>query len=81
LGRELILAAAARLALEYREFWSRVYLRHTSAIEFWAGLGFDSLTKHRGAFVQAPTETPSIVMVKRLQAESREETFQEILCT
>jgi GNAT superfamily N-acetyltransferase len=79
LGQELVQAAAAQLALGQREFWSRVYLRNTRAIEFWAQLGFDSLAKHRGAFVQPPAETPSIVMVKRLQAASREETSREPL--
>jgi GNAT superfamily N-acetyltransferase len=77
LGQELVQAAAAHLALGQCELWSRVYLRNTGAIEFWARLGFDGLVKHRGAFVQAPEEAPSIVLVKHLQAASREEISQE----
>jgi GNAT superfamily N-acetyltransferase len=77
MGQELVQAAAAHLALGQCELWSRVYLRNTGAIEFWARLGFDSLAKHRGAFVQSPDETPSIVLVKHLQAASREEISQE----
>jgi GNAT superfamily N-acetyltransferase len=77
LGQELVQTAAAHLALGNREFWSRVYLRNTGAIEFWAGLGFDRLAKHRGAFVQTPDEAPNIVMVKRLHAAGRDESSQE----
>jgi GNAT superfamily N-acetyltransferase len=77
LGQELVQAAATQLAVGQRELWSRVYLRNTRAIEFWARLGFDGLVKHRGAFVQAPDETPSIVLVKNLHGASREEISQE----
>lgn len=64
LGQELVTAAAARLAAGQQAFWSRVFLKNTRALAFWAGLGFDRLVSHRGGFVQPPDDAPSVVLEK-----------------
>lgn len=70
LGQELVTAAATHLAPQHHEFWSRVFLANPRAIEFWAGLGFSQLIRHRNHFVQPPAETPSVVLVKTLASGS-----------
>lgn len=69
LGRELILAASQHLGSVATEFWSRVYLKNTPAIEFWASMGFVRLIRHRETFVLPPEQTPSIILAKDLRPE------------
>lgn len=68
LGQELVSSAAAHLAGTHQEFWSRVFLRNTPALAFWAGLGFDRLVRHKGQFVLPPAASPSVVLMKPLGA-------------
>ncbi len=66
MGQELVTEAARQLAARYAELWARVFLANPRAIQFWATLGFDQLTPHRGRIVHPPAATPSLILMKRL---------------
>lgn len=69
LGSELIQGALSKFEQRKQEIWARVYLGNVCSIEFWADLGFLSLTRHKDSYVSSPQERPSIILSRQLHSK------------